>query len=271
MRNPLRKPSFVSVVSLSGVIAANLRGGLSYEGVSPLLARAFKVKGAKAVALRINSPGGSPVQSSLIGGAIRRLADETDLPVHAFVEDVAASGGYWLACAADDVWVDDSSVTGSIGVVSAGFGFTEAIAKLGVERRLYTAGENKSLLDPFSPERDEDVERLKRLQRRIHDAFIGHVKRRRGDKLSGDDPDLFSGAIYVGQEAVEAGLADGVGHLVPMMKDRYGDKVRFRSLSRRRPLLSRLIPGVAAGAGAEAVEALASALDERAMRARFGL
>ena len=262
MRNPFRSPPTVAVVGLSGLIAAGARGGLSYEGVSPLLARAFKGRGVKAVALRINSPGGSPVQSSLIGGAIRRLAEEKGLPVHAFVEDVAASGGYWLAAAADDIWVDDSSITGSIGVISAGFGFTEALGKLGVERRVHTAGEDKSLLDPFRPERPEDVERLRRAQRRIHDAFIAHVRARRGDRLA-EGRDLFTGEIFVGAEAVEAGLVDGVAHLVPKMKALYGDEVRFRSLARRRPLLARLVPGVAA-------EAMA-ALEERAMRARLGL
>lgn len=256
----------VAVVSLSGVIASGTRGTLNYESVSPLLGRAFKKKGVKAVALRVNSPGGSPVQSSLIGGAIRRLADEAELPVHAFVEDVAASGGYWLACAADDIWVDPSSVTGSIGVISAGFGFVEALDKLGVERRVHTAGEDKSLLDPFRPERAEDVERLKRIQARIHDAFIGHVKARRGARLAERD-DLFNGSIFVGGEAVEAGLADGIDHLVPKMKALYGDKVRFRALSRRKPFLSRFIPGVGAGAA----EAVLSALDDRAMRARFGI
>jgi serine protease SohB len=266
MRNPFRKSPIVAVVGLSGLIAAGARGGLSYEGVSPLLARAFKGRGVKAVALRINSPGGSPVQSSLIGGAIRRLADETEKPVHAFVEDVAASGGYWLAAAADDVWVDESSITGSIGVISAGFGFSDAIARIGVERRVHTAGEDKSLLDPFRPERPEDVERLKAAQARIHAAFIAHVKARRGARLA-ECRDLFTGDIFVGAEAVEVGLADGVAHLVPKLKALYGDEVRFRSLSRKRPLISRLLPGVAA----EVARATADAVEERAMRARLGL
>ena len=260
-----RRPT-VSVVSLSGVIAAGARGGLSLEGVAPLLGRAFRKRGTRAVALRINSPGGSPVQSSLIGATIRRLADETALPVHAFVEDVAASGGYWLAAAADDVWLDESSITGSIGVISAGFGFVDAIAKLGVERRVHTAGEDKSMLDPFRPERPQDLERLTALQSRIHDSFIAHVRARRGTKLD-ETRDLFTGEIFVGQDAVEAGLADGIAHLVPKIKALYGKDVRFRSLARRRPLMARLIPGIASEATAAAFEAL----DERAMRARLGL
>ena len=269
----MRRPAFlpprrpvVSVVALSGVIAAGARGGLSMETVGPVLARAFRKRGTTAVALRLNSPGGSPVQSSLIGAAIRRLADETGLPVHAFVEDVAASGGYWLAAAADDVWVDDSSITGSIGVISAGFGFVEALDKLGVERRVHTAGTDKSMLDPFRPERAEDVARLHALQGRVHAAFIAHVRARRGDRLD-EGRDLFTGEIFVGRDAVDAGLADGVGHLVPRMKALYGDKVRFRALGRRRPLLARLVPGLAAAAA----EGAAAALEERAMRARLGL
>ena len=266
MRNPFRRPPLVSVVSLSGIIAAGPRGGLSYEGVSPLLARAFKARGVKAVALRLNSPGGSPVQSSLIGGAIRRLADETKLPVHAFVEDVAASGGYWLAAAADDIWVDESSITGSIGVISAGFGFSDALGRLGVERRVHTAGEDKSLLDPFRPERPEDVERLKAVQRQIQASFISHVKSRRGGRLD-VGRDLFTGEIFVGREAVDAGLADGVAHLVPKLKSLYGAKVRLRALSRKRPLLARLVPSVAAEVASAALDVVA----ERAMRARLGL
>ncbi|WP_308915808.1 S49 family peptidase [Jannaschia sp. LMIT008] len=263
----LRKKPFVSVVSLSGVIAANIRGGgLSIDSVGPLLVRAFKAKGAKAVALRINSPGGSPVQSSLIGGAIRRLADETELPVHAFVEDVAASGGYWIATAADDIWVDDSSITGSIGVISAGFGFVDALGKLGVERRVHTAGEDKSILDPFRPERAEDVARLKQLQAKIHDAFKHQVRTRRGARLV-EDRDLFTGEIFVGDEGVAAGLVDGVAHMAPKLKELYGEDIRFRVLARRRPLLARLMPGIAA----EAAEAASHVVREHAMRARYGL
>lgn len=260
-----RKP-VVSVVSLSGVIAASTRGGLNLEAIGQVLTRAFKARRTKAVALRINSPGGSPVQSSLIGATIRRLADENDLPVHAFIEDVAASGGYWLAASADDIWLDESSITGSIGVISAGFGFVDALQKLGVERRVHTAGEDKSMLDPFRPERPEDIERLKRLQARIHETFIAHVTGRRGERL---DPsrDLFTGEIFVGQEAVDAGLADGIAHMVPKLKELYGDDVRLRAFTRRRPLAARLVPGISTAATRAAMDAL----EARAMEARLGL
>jgi serine protease SohB len=260
-----RKPS-VSVVSLSGVIAASARGGLNLEAVEQSLARAFKARRVKAVALRINSPGGSPVQSSLIGATIRRLAEERDLPVHAFVEDVAASGGYWLAAAADDIWLDESSITGSIGVISAGFGFVDALEKLGVERRVHTAGEDKSMLDPFRPERPADVERLKKLQARIHQSFVSHVTSRRGDRLD-RSRDLFTGEIFVGQDAVDVGLADGIGHLVPKMKELYGEDVKLRHFSRRRPWLARLVPG----ASYQMTRAALDALEERSIESGLGL
>jgi serine protease SohB len=213
------------------------------------------------VALAINSPGGSPAQSSLITARIRRLADEKRVPVHAFVEDVAASGGYWLATAADRIHLDPNSIVGSIGVISASFGFPEFLARHGIERRVYTAGEDKSLLDPFRPERPEDVERLKRLQATIHETFIAHVRARRGERLNGDN--LFSGDIWVGRAGVDVGLADEIGHLVPVMRALYGDKVRFNVLAPRRPLFRRLgLPGVA--------EAL-DTLEARALWARYGL
>ena len=254
----------VAVVRLQGVIAAQGRGAtLNSAGIGPVLARAFKTKKPAAVALIVNSPGGSPVQSALIGRHIRRLAEDEGIPIHAFVEDVAASGGYWLACAADDIHVDDSSITGSIGVISAGFGFPEALTKLGVERRVHTAGEDKSLLDPFRPEKAEDVERLKAIQSRIHDAFVAHVRARRGDKLNHDNPDLFTGAVFVGMEAVEAGLADGIGHATDVLRARYGKDVRFVQYAPRRPFLRRIAPGI--------VDAVADTLGERLAWARFGL
>src|SRR5215475_15361440 len=195
LRNRLRRGPAVPVVRLSGVIAASggVLGsrGLSIETVAPLLARAFSLRGAKAVALAINSPGGSPVQSALIGQRIRLLAREKNLPVIAFVEDVAASGGYWLACAADEIIVDPSSIVGSIGVISAGFGFQDLIARIGIERRLHTSGERKSMLDPFRPEKPEDVERLHRLQAEIHDGFKEWVRERRAGKLKAEEPVLF--------------------------------------------------------------------------------
>ncbi|UWQ19006.1 S49 family peptidase [Jannaschia sp. M317] len=264
LRLPFRpRPAVIPVLRLQGVIAASGgRGTLSHSSLAPLIERAFRKGKPKAVALAINSPGGSPVQSALIGAHIRRLADELDIPVHAFVEDVAASGGYWLAAAADDIHLDPSSITGSIGVISSGFGFHELIARHGIERRVHTAGEDKSLLDPFRPERDEDVARLKDIQARIHASFIDHVKARRGARLV-PDRDLFTGEVFVGAEAVDVGLADGLDHLEPRLKTLYGDKIRLVLLSQRRPLLQRLVPGILTEA--------ATAIETRAHWARFGL
>ena len=216
----------VPVIRLQGMIATGMRGGtLNDAGLAPMIEKAFRKGKPVAVALVINSPGGSPAQSSLIAARIRRLADEKGIKVHAFVEDVAASGGYWLACAADEIWIDPNSIVGSIGVISASFGFQDLIARYGVERRVHTAGESKSMLDPFQPEKAEDVERLKELQGVIHETFIDHVRARRGDRLA--DENLFTGAFWVGQQAIDRGLADGFGHTVPKIKELFGDKVRL--------------------------------------------
>lgn len=259
----IAKDPVVSVITLSGVIAASTRGGtLSDAALAPAIERAFTKGKPTAVALVLNSPGGSPAQSSLIAARIRRLAQEKQIPVHAFVEDVAASGGYWLACAADDIWIDASSIVGSIGVISAGFGLHEAIARIGIERRVHTSGKDKSMLDPFRPERPEDVERLKSIQSQIHDSFIAHVKARRGPRLA-QDADLFSGEFWVGQRAVELGLADGIGHIVPVLKDRYGEKTRFQRFGPRRGLFQRF----GASLGAE----LTGTLQDSALWARYGL
>ena len=266
MMNPLavfRRRDRVTVLRLEGVIGAATRFGspaLTDTGLAALIETAFRGH-PKAVALALNSPGGSPAQSSLIAARIRRLADEHSVPVHAFVEDVAASGGYWLATAADRIHLDPNSIVGSIGVISASFGFHDLLTRNGIERRVHTAGEDKSLLDPFRPERPEDVERLKRLQGIIHANFIDQVKTRRGPRLSGDN--LFSGDIWVGQAAIDAGLADGIGHLAPTMRALYGEKVRFRVIAPRRPLFRRLgLPGVA--------EAL-DLVEARALWTRLGL
>lgn len=262
------RPPTVPVIRLAGAIGmgSRLSGGLSDAGIAPLVERAFRKGKPAAVALVINSPGGSAAQSSLIAARIRRLAEEKGVPVHAFVEDVAASGGYWLACAADHIWVDANSIVGSIGVIFASFGFPEFLARQGIERRVITAGKSKSLADPFLPQKPEDVERLKALQAPIHAAFIDHVKARRGARLA--DADLFNADVWVGQQAVDLGLVDGVAHLVPKMKALYGDKVRLVPLGQRRSLAQRL------GLAQLAAEAAAAALDEveaRALWARFGL
>lgn len=252
----------VAVVRLQGAISAGGRTGISDAGFADVIEKAFAKGKPAAVALVINSPGGSPVQSALVAARIRRLADEKDVSVHAFVEDVAASGGYWLACAADDIWVDPSSIVGSIGVVSAGFGFVEALDKLGVERRVHTAGANKSILDPFSPEKAEDIERLKSLQTDIHGSFIDHVKARRGARLV-DHDEMFTGAFWTGTRGVELGLADGIGHLVPKMKEIYGDKVKLAAFGPKKPLIPRF--------GAQVLADLDQSVEERALYARFGL
>jgi len=267
----LRRGPVVPVVRLSGVIAASsLLGarGLSLETTSPLLRRAFAMRGAKAVALSINSPGGSPVQSALIAQRIRLLAAEKNLPVLAFVEDVAASGGYWLACAADEIIVDPSSIVGSIGVISAGFGFQDLLARFGIERRVHTAGERKSMLDPFREEKPEDVTRLLALQAEIHDGFKDWVRQRRAGKLKADEAMLFSGEFWTGLRGIELGLADSLGELRAVLQARYGAKVHLPLISPRRSLMQRF----GLGSRVENIgPATLAAIEERQHWQRFGL
>ena len=258
----LRSRPTVAVVRLSGAIGMSTRGGLNDDSIGPVLEKAFSKGKPKAVALVINSPGGSPVQSALIGARIRRLADKNKVPVIAFVEDIAASGGYWLAAAADEIFADDSSIVGSIGVISAGFGAHLFLARHGIERRVHTAGQSKSMMDPFRPEKEEDVARLEGLLEDIHAAFIDHVKDRRGKKLPADE-DLFTGEVWLAGKARDKGLIDGIGHIVPEMKKRYGDKVRFRRYGPKRGLMSRF--------GATVLGNVAHEIEERAAYARFGL
>lgn len=276
LKDRFRRGPVVPVVRLSGVIASGgLLGsrGLSIENVAPLLKRAFDMRGAKAVALAVNSPGGSPVQSALIGQRIRLLAAEKDVKVIAFVEDVAASGGYWLACAADEIIVDPSSIVGSIGVISAGFGFQDLIARIGVERRMHTSGERKSMLDPFRPEKAEDVERLHRLQAEIHDGFKDWVRERRAGKLKADEATLFSGEFWTGKRGLELGLVDGTGELRATLQARYGAKVHLPVIGPRRRLLSRL--GLGTSIGGMAIDGIGpatlAAIEERLHWQRFGL
>jgi signal peptide peptidase SppA len=271
LRNRFRRGPVVPVVRLSGVIASGgLLGsrGLSIESVAPLLKRAFDMRGAQAVALALNSPGGSPVQSALIAQRIRLLADEKNVKVIAFVEDVAASGGYWLACAADEILVDPSSIVGSIGVISSGFGFQDLIARIGVERRVHTSGERKAMLDPFSPEKAEDVERLHRLQAEIHGGFKDWVRQRRAAKLKGEESLLFSGEFWTGRRGLELGLVDGLGELRATLQARYGAKVHLPVIGPRRRLLSRF--GLGTGLDSIGPTTLA-AVEERLHWQRFGL
>jgi signal peptide peptidase SppA len=274
-----RKAAVVPVVRLSGVIGAAtpLRPGMSLAGVAKMLERAFNTKNAKAVALVINSPGGSPVQSRQIYLRIRQLATEKKLPVLVFVEDVAASGGYMIACAGDEIFVDPSSIVGSIGVVGGTFGFQELIKKIGVERRLYTAGERKATLDPFLPENPDDVARIKALQREIHAIFIALVKGSRGARLTGADDVLFSGEYWAGESSIALGLSDAIGDLRSTLRARYGDKVQTPVIAQPTGMLAGLL-GRKSGAGVEVSldgfsalpEQLISALETRAIWAKFG-
>lgn len=256
----MKSDPHVAVIRLQGAIS-NGGQGLDNPSLAPAIEKAFRRKPA-AVALEINCPGGSPVQSSLIAARIRRLADEKSVPVFAFVEDVAASGGYWLACAADEIFVDDCSITGSIGVISAGFGLQDAIERYGVERRVHTSGKSKSMMDPFKAEKPADVKRLKGWLEDIHETFIAYVKSRRGTRLA-DNPDLFTGEVFIGQKGVDQGLVDGIAHLVPEMKRRFGDKVTFKRYGAKKSLLSRF--------GARIVSDAFAEVEDRAAFARFGL
>jgi signal peptide peptidase SppA len=270
----------VPVVRLSGVIGAvtPLRPGMSLAGVARVLERAFSMRNAKAVALVINSPGGSPVQSRQIYLRIKQLAAEKKLPVLVFVEDVAASGGYMIACAGDEIFCDPSSILGSIGVVGGSFGFQEAIKRLGIERRLYTAGTHKAMLDPFLPENPDDVAKLKALQREIHQIFIALVKESRGARLKGADDVLFTGEYWAGETSIALGLADGIGDLRSTLRARYGEKVLTPVIAQPTGLLSGLLGRKSPGAGQlSAMESMAglpddliSAIETRAIWAKFG-
>jgi serine protease SohB len=265
----------VPVARLSGIIGLStpLRPSLTMGSVARTLDRLFAVRNAAAVALAINSPGGSPVQSHLIFRRIRELAEEKKRRVIAFVEDVAASGGYMIACAADEIIADPHSIVGSIGVVGSSFGFDKAIAKLGIERRVYTSGERKAMLDPFLPEKPDDVERLKELQREIHEDFIALVKSRRGGKLAGPENDLFSGEYWTGRRGIELGLVDSIGEVRSTLRGRFGDKVFTPLIAAERRLFGRRVSGIGRGdfMGAGLAEDVISALEARALWARYGL
>jgi signal peptide peptidase SppA len=277
-RHPL-----VPVVRLYGVIAPGSRPmqpSLSLASTATAIEQAFAVRGARAVALAVNSPGGSPVQSALIHDRIRLLAAEKEIPVYVFCEDVAASGGYWIACAGDEIWANESSIVGSIGVISAGFGFEDLIRKLGIERRLHTSGEKKSMLDPFGPEKEADVKRLGALQKEIHDAFKAHVRARRGERLQAGDRKLFSGEFWTGAAAQKLGLVDGIGDMKTVLRRKFGDKVRLKLVGHRQPWLRRRLglSGIAGGEvgglgglGGSFAGSLVASLEERAHWQRFGL
>jgi signal peptide peptidase SppA len=244
--------------------------------------RAFKLPRLHAVALAVNSPGGSPAQSDLIARRIRDLAEEKGVPVFAFCEDVAASGGYWLACAADEIYAQETSIIGSIGVISSGFGFPALLERFGVERRVYTSGDKKSLLDPFRPEDPKEVERLKAIQKEMHESFKALVRDRRGERLKGKERALFSGEFWTGAKALDLGLIDGLGELRQVMRARYGDKVVLKKVDGQRPWWRRrtglAIPDLTAADGGlrlpepkDWAAGMIAAAEERALWSRFGL
>jgi signal peptide peptidase SppA len=278
---PFTRSPVVPVLRFTGAIGmvTPLRPGLSIATLAEPLQKAFEMSKSPSVALIVNSPGGSAVQSSLILKRIRALADEFEKKVHVFCEDVAASGGYYIAAAGDEIFAEPSSILGSIGVISSGFGFVEAIEKLGIERRVYTAGRSKAILDPFLPQKQEDIERLAALQRDAHDVFIGAVKERRAGKLKGPDAELFSGAFWSGKQALEYGLIDGISDIRTRMRELYGDEVKLKVVPiERGGLLSKLrrapsIDGWLAEFGSRTAfsDELLSTMETRALWARYGL
>jgi signal peptide peptidase SppA len=273
---PLRLRSdvpVVPVVRLAGTIGMGslVRPSITLQGIKGPLDKAFRRKGIAAVALAVNSPGGSAVQSALIARRIRDLAAEKGVPVFAFVEDVAASGGYWLALAADEIYADQSSIVGSLGVMAAGFGFVEAMKKVGVERRVYTAGRSKMLLDPFQPEMQEGVDRLREIQADVHESFKAFVRERRGDRLRETEEELFSGAFWSARRGLEFGLIDGFGDMRGVLRRRFGDKVEIVEVQRPGSWLQRRLGGMSAELGAAAAVGLAEEMEARALWSRFGL
>jgi signal peptide peptidase SppA len=270
LANVLDGAPTVGVLRLSGIIGSSGMGrqtSLALAEQASSIDRVFKLSRLKAVALAINSPGGSPVQSALLAGRIRQLAEEKKIPVYAFCEDVAASGGYWLACAAEEIYADPASIVGSIGVISASFGFTDMLKKVGVERRVHTSGKNKGMLDPFVPEVADDLERLREIQEDIHEQFKEYVRKRRGSKLTASEDLLFSGEFWTGRRSQELGLIDGLGDLRSVMREKYGEKVNLRLIGNRKRLgLGRLL-----GGQLDFVDRGIAALEDRAYWSRFGL
>ncbi|MDX1737921.1 MAG: S49 family peptidase [Alphaproteobacteria bacterium] len=271
----------VAIIRLNGVIGAAgaFKRGLTLEALEESIEKAFDVKHLKAVALSVNSPGGSPVQSALIAKRIRDLAEEKNIPVYAFCEDAAASGGYWLACAGDEIYANESSIIGSIGVISAGFGFPDLLEKIGVERRVYTSGESKSQLDPFSKEKAADIKHLKALQNDIHEHFKDYVRGRRGEKLNSDEEkNLFSGSFWTGSKACELGLVDEIGELRDICRKKFGDKTEFKDMQSQKSFIQRKLGlgsrfggSILGNAGAEIGSQLVATAEERAWWSRLGL
>lgn len=269
------KPKVVAL-RMAGVIAdsAMVRSaGISHAKYTKLIDKAFGMPNVKAVALIINSPGGAPAQCSLITAQIRKLAEEKEVPVYAFVEDVAASGGYWLSCAANEIYAQETSIVGSIGVITSGFGLEDFIKRYDIHRRVYTSGKDKSFLDPFKAEKPEDLKRLRELQESMHDAFKHWVKDRRGEKLNGDDNTLMEGAFWTASDALHYGLIDGIGDCRSVMKNRFGDDIKIVDLAPDKKWFSTL-PFASGVSQLNKDDLFATALsyaEERAAWGRFGL
>lgn len=259
----------IPALRLNGVIGQSgfLKSGLSISGLDKLIDKLFSDKKSPAVAIVINSPGGSPTQSSLIAEKIISKSIEKNKKVLAFVEDVAASGGYWLACASDEIYIDRNSILGSVGVISPGFGFVELLKKIGVERRVYTSGKSKSFLDPFREEKNEDIERLKNIQEQIHENFISYVKSRRGSKIEERDFDeVFSGLFWVGDKAVELGLADGIGSINKVISEKFGKKAKIKFIDQKKSFIQKKLSTSLINS-----DALIKSIEEKTMWSRFGL
>ena len=268
-KNFFSKSINIPTLRLTGVIgqAGFMRSGLSLVSLDKLINKLFSDKKAPAIALIINSPGGSPTQSSLIAKKITDLAKKKKKKILAFVEDVAASGGYWLACAADEIYLDQNSIVGSIGVISPGFGFVDLIKKIGVERRVYTSGKSKSFLDPFKEEKTEDIEKLKKIQEQIHDNFISYVKSRRGNKLNENNlEEIFSGLFWVGQKGIDLGLADGLGSINEIIENKFGKKAKIKIIDQKKSFLQRKLSSSLIDS-----DAVLQKIEEKALWARYGL
>ena len=262
----------IPVIRLSGVIGqtGTLKSGLSLVALNKLIEKVFSIKKIPAVSLIINSPGGSATQSSLIASKIRSLANKKKIKVYAFVEDVAASGGYWLACAADEIYVDENSIVGSIGVISPGFGFVDMIKKLGIERRVYTSGKSKSFLDPFKNVKHEDLKRLEIIQEQIHQNFINHVKKSRGKKIKAKDNEVFNGLFWIGDKAVKLGLADGIGHIEDVLKEKFGQKTKIKIIEQKKSFFQKKLSSSIDKKLIDYSELIA-AFEEKSYWSRFGL
>ena len=268
-KNFFSKSINIPTLRLTGVIgqAGFMRSGLSLVSLDKLINKLFSDKKAPAIALIINSPGGSPTQSSLIAKKITDLAKKKKKKILAFVEDVAASGGYWLACAADEIYLDQNSIVGSIGVISPGFGFVDLIKKIGLERRVYTSGKSKSFLDPFKEEKIEDIERLKKIQEQIHDNFISYVKSRRGNKLNENNlEEIFSGLFWVGQKGIDLGLADGLGSINEIIENKFGKKAKIKIIDQKKSFLQRKLSSSLIDS-----DVVLQKIEEKALWARYGL